>query len=197
MPGWMAAHSDSMLAMRVSLFGCQLDLQAGYFAADGVVDDDCATLFLHRHNRVRGAGGNDCCGAGAKAALFIAEREVQLSLDDVPNLFVRVRVRVQGSAGVDFVISEGHVVGVEKTTAPTLFRLQLRKRARIDESHSHSSSWQLCMRGRCGANSNRVVCFQTCRVTTVQTRTEVTCSASSPAMPRSSSNQLSYECTMG
>jgi hypothetical protein len=64
-----------------------LDLDVADFAANGIINDYRTTPLLHCHG-VRRACRDDHGVASANAPRFLTERQVCLSVNDVPYLFV-------------------------------------------------------------------------------------------------------------
>lgn len=60
-------------------------------------------------------GRNDDCASGADDLRRAADRDLELSLDDVPDLVVGMVVLVNRRARVDGIVRERHVLRVEET----------------------------------------------------------------------------------
>ena len=78
---------------------------------------------------------NDPCEARACKLSNAIYGDFQLTFDDFPNLFLRVGMLMDGRSGIELVMGERHVGGIEIAASPagkTFDRWQL---AGIDEGH--------------------------------------------------------------
>ena len=85
----------------------QADASDGVSA--GTVDDDSSHVAqrLHGVNRV---WRNDCCASWTSDPQLTSYCNLQLTIDDVPHLVVRVGMIMNPSAGFDCVVSECHIL---------------------------------------------------------------------------------------
>jgi hypothetical protein len=78
----------------------------------------------------------DNCGtSGTSDPGLTGYRDLELAIDDIPDLIVGMRMFMDPSASRNGVIREGHVRGMEEASSPTLSRFLHIKAICIDERH--------------------------------------------------------------
>jgi len=115
-------------------------------AAERLVRDK-DTARAHGPDGMRDVGWDSCGGADAEHTFVTIDREGDLTVDDVPDFFLRMVMFVQRRrVGGDVPVREGHVLGVEEPSCPARERAAVQHLGGINERHS----------GRLGALVDRV-----------------------------------------
>src|ERR1700722_8061398 len=87
------------------------------------------------HNGMRRIGWNDTDETRSRPFRAPAGRDVQLALQHMPNLFLRMEMLRNRRTSVEFIMRKCHIDGVEVATAPAGLALYNRQFARVDKRH--------------------------------------------------------------